>query len=135
MPGTIAKLEHQWHEFAHDKPGHRFENQHHRLKRGGKALSVGMAMVGALLVAAGVFLLFVPGPGLLVGIFGLALLVGISPRLARALDRSEPVVRGWASRAKTRWLQASSATRIAACAIGAAIAGAAVYGMYRVWFA
>ena len=67
MSGTIAKLEHQWREFAHDKPGQRFENQHRRLKRGGRAVSVGMAVVGALLVASGVVLLFVPGPGLLVG--------------------------------------------------------------------
>jgi hypothetical protein len=134
MPGTIAKLEHQWHEFAHDKPGQRFENQHHRLKRGGRALSIAMAVVGALLVAGGIFLLFVPGPGLLVGFFGLALLVGISSRLARVLDRIEPVVRRWASRAKAWWSQASSATHVATCAIGVAVAGVAVYAAYRLWF-
>jgi hypothetical protein len=135
MSGTIARFEHQWHEFAHDKPGQRFENQHRRLKRGGRALPVGMAVVGALLVAVGVFLLFVPGPGLLVGVFGLALLTGASSRLARALDRIEPVVRRWSSRGKAWWSQASIAVRIVICAIAAAIAGAAVYGAYRLWFA
>ena len=135
MPGPIARLERQWHEFAHDKPGQRFENQHRRLKRGGRALSIGIAVVGALLVAGGVFLLFVPGPGLLVGFFGLALLAGTSARLARALDRIEPVVRRWATRAKARWSQASAATHIAIYALGAAIAGAAAYGAYRLWFA
>jgi len=135
MSGTIAKLEHQWREFAHDKPGQRFENQHRRLKRGGRAVSVGMAVVGALLVASGVVLLFVPGPGLLVGVFGLALMVGISSRLARALDRLEPGERRRASRAQAWWSQASSVTRSASCAIGACIAGGAVYGAYRLWSA
>jgi hypothetical protein len=135
MPGAIAKLERQWHELAHDKPGQRFANQHRRLRHGGRARLVAMAVVGALLVAVGLFLLVVPGPGLLVGAFGLALLAGTSSRLARALDRLEPIVRRWASRAKTWWLQASLATRIAACAIGSAIAGAAAYGAYRLWLA
>jgi hypothetical protein len=134
MPGTIAKLEHQWHEFAHDKPGQRFENQHRRLKRGGKALLAGMTVVGALLVAGGVVLLFVPGPGLLVAVFGLALLAGTSSRLARVLDQMEPVVRRWASRAKAWWSQASITARVATCVIGAAIAGVAIYGAYRLWF-
>jgi len=92
-----------------------------------------MAVIGALLVVGGVVLLFVPGPGLLVVVFGLALLVGISAGLARALDRSEPVVRWWAARAKAWWSQASIATRIATCAFGAGIAGVAVYGAYRLW--
>lgn len=135
MPGTIAKLTHQWREFADDQPGQRFANQHRRLKRGGKALLVGVVVVGALLVAGGVVLLFVPGPGLLVAVFGLALLSGTSARLARALDRIEPVVRQWARRARVWWSQASIAARIATSAIGAAIAGAVVYAGYRLWFA
>lgn len=135
MAAALAKIAQQWRAFAHDEPGKRFENQHRRMKQGGKPLLVGLAVVGALLVAAGIFLLFVPGPGLLVAAFGLALLAGISRSLARVLDRAEPVVRRHAARAKAWWSRAALATKLALGALAAAIVAAAGYAAYRLWLA
>lgn len=128
---ALAKLESQWRAFKHDEPGHRFEHQHERMKKQGKGLLVGAAIVGGLLVAAGIVLLFIPGPGLLVSIFGLAL-VG---RLARVLDRIEPPVRRAAKRAKRSWARASTPTKVALITITVALANAAASGAYRVWIA
>lgn len=132
---ALAKLESQWRAFKHDEPGHRFEHQHERMKKQGKGLLVGAAIVGGLLVAAGIVLLFIPGPGLLVSIFGLALVAGVSGRLARVLDRIEPPVRRAAKRAKRWWARASTPTKVALIAIAVALAGAAASGAYRVWIA
>lgn len=130
----LAKLERHWHAFADDEPGQRFENQHHRLKRSGKPFLIGLAAAGALLVASGVVLLFIPGPGLLVAAFGLALLAGVSHRLAKVLDRAEPVVRRRAKRAKAWWSRAALGVRIALIAAVVALAAAAAYAAYRLWF-
>ncbi|CAN5420431.1 hypothetical protein BH11MYX1_BH11MYX1_00120 [soil metagenome] len=56
-----------------------------------------------ILVAAGLAMLFVPGPGILTAVFGLALLSSQSRWLASGMDRAEPLVRGWASRMRQRW--------------------------------
>jgi hypothetical protein len=128
MPGSLAKIKHQWRAFAHDE-------QHRRLKQSGKPLLVALAVLGGLLVAGGVVMLFVPGPGFVVVAFGLAVLAGTSERLARALDRVEPVVRRVAQRAKAWWSHAPLAVRIALSVLAAALAAAAAYGAYRLWFA
>ena len=77
------------------------------MKRQSKAVRFGALALGALLVAGGIVMLFVPGPGLLVSVFGLALFAGHSRRLARALDRAEPPLRRRA-RAVKRWWKARS---------------------------
>ena len=132
---AFAKLEQQWRAFKHDSPGHRFEHQHDRMKKSGKGFLVGAAIVGGLLVAGGVVLLFIPGPGLLLMVFGLALVAGVSKPLAKVLDRAEPVVRRWARAAKQWWKQAPIAVKIGIGAIALGLAGAAAYAAYRMWFA
>lgn len=132
---ALAKLESQWKAFKHDEPGHRFEHQHERMKKSGRGFFVGAAVVGAILVSGGVVLLFIPGPGLLVIVFGLGLLAGLSERLAHVLDRIEPVIRRWARRAKAAWKRASIPAKVALIAMAVALAGAAGYGVYRWWFA
>jgi hypothetical protein len=132
---ALAKLESQWKAFKHDEPGHRFEHQHERMKQQGRALLVGTTTLGAILLVGGIVLLFIPGPGPLVSIFGLALLAGVSGTLARMLDRAEPPVRRWARRAKQRWTRASMPAKAALIALAVAAAGAAAFGAYRVWIA
>jgi hypothetical protein len=132
---ALAKLESQWKAFKHDEPGQRFEHQHERMKQNGRALLVGTATLGAILVASGVVLLFIPGPGLLVSVFGLALLAGVSGTLARLLDRAEPVVRRWARRAKHRWSRASMPAKAAIVGVAVALAGVVAYAAYRIWIA
>lgn len=119
---ALAKLESQWKAFKHDEPGHRFEHQHDRMKRAGRAWIVGTASIGAILLVGGVILLFIPGPGLLVSVFGLALIAGTSESLAKALDRAEPSIREKLREGKRSWQTASRAEKGVWIGIASAIA-------------
>ncbi|HEY4179145.1 MAG TPA: PGPGW domain-containing protein [Kofleriaceae bacterium] len=130
-----AKLQHQWREFKNDQPGKRFENQHDRMAKESRGLLVAQTVIGALLLVGGIILLFIPGPGLLLMVFGLALIAGISRSLARLLDRAEPPVHRAAHRAKLWWKHASTAVHAALIAGAGVIASAAAFVAYRVWFA
>jgi hypothetical protein len=130
------QLAEQWHAFKADPPGVRFRNQYRRMQSNGRAAFVGLIAIGAVLVLGGVALLFVPGPGLLLIVFGLALLTGVSKRLARVMDRIEPPVRRLAGRAKAAWKRAPVPVKLllgfAAIAIGAALC-VALYVLVRNW--
>lgn len=130
---TLAKLESQWKAFKHDEPGHRFEHQHERMKKEGRALRVATTTLGAIFLAGGIVMLFIPGPGLLVAIFGLALIAGVSERLARLLDRIEPPLRRAGRRAKRWWSHAPMVSKVPLIALALALAGAAAFGAYRAW--
>lgn len=83
----FRRIKRSWQRFKADPPGERFQEQfrRRRLARGAlqKALFIGG---GALLMAAGFFFLFVPGPGLLVLLIGAILIAQQSLLAARALD-------------------------------------------------
>jgi hypothetical protein len=77
-----------WRELLRDKPGQRFRAQFRRMReRGGPRLARMIAAVG--LIATGLVLLFVPGPGSLLIVVGAALLAEGSYVVARRLDRVE----------------------------------------------
>jgi hypothetical protein len=134
---ALAKLESQWKAFKHDEPGHRFEHQHERMKQSGRAWVVAMASLGAIFLVGGIIMLFIPGPGLLVSLFGLAMIAGASQPLARALDRAEPAMREKAREAKRSWKTASRAEKgvligiAAAYAIAIVLVMVVVVGVYR----
>ncbi|MGE0790935.1 MAG: PGPGW domain-containing protein [Sandaracinaceae bacterium] len=132
---VISKLGEQWKAFKHDQPGHRFERQRERMQQAGRGLLIALVVLGSLLVAGGGVLLFVPGPGLLLIVFGLALIAGVSKTLARLLDRAEPRVRSGARRVKAWWREAS--VPVKSVVIGSLVLGAAAsaFGVYRVWLA
>jgi hypothetical protein len=132
---ALAKLESQWKAFKHDEPGQRFEHQRQRMKQEGRGLLVATTVIGSFLVAAGIVMLFIPGPGILVSIFGLALIAGVSERLARVMDRIEPAARRAGRRAKAWWSRASMGVKSAVITLAIASVGAATYGAYRMWFA
>jgi hypothetical protein len=96
---TLAQ---QWRSFKNDEPGKRFIHQRERMKKEGRGLTVALVALGALLFAGGVVLLFIPGPGLVLIVFGLALVSGVSSKLARLLYRTEPPVRRFAGRWRRR---------------------------------
>ncbi|MBA3539898.1 MAG: hypothetical protein H0T79_09735 [Deltaproteobacteria bacterium] len=78
-------------------------------------------MLGVVLVFAGGVMLVVPGPGLLVIVFGLALLAGESKRLAHVLDRAELVVRRWVGAARRWWAGLTPRVKLALIANGVAL--------------
>jgi hypothetical protein len=127
----IAEVKRHWREFTHDAPGKRFKHQHERLQNNGMALRIAMAVGGVLLLALGVVLCFVPGPGLPLLVFGLALLAGLSGSLARALDRAEPVLRHQAKKLGRGWHRLSRASQVVACALAVVGLAAVGLGAYR----
>lgn len=107
-PSMFAMMREAWKAFRGDRPGERFRNHYRRLRESGSAtLRVIALLTGAVLIAGGVILLFLPGPGLLFLVFGLALFAGESRTLAGWLDRAEPPVRRRLAAIRRRWRQIS----------------------------
>jgi Putative transmembrane protein (PGPGW) len=102
--GMGKLIQRAWRAFRDDEQGQRFRNHHRRLHEPGwRKLRILALFAAPLLLAAGVVMLFVPGPGLLFVLFGLALLAGESTALARRLDRAEPPVRRRFERVQRLW--------------------------------
>jgi hypothetical protein len=74
-------------------------------------------LLGTLLIAVGIFLLAIPGPGLLVVLVGLGVLASGSRSVARLLDRSEVLARNSWHEIVTRWREAPWYGRIAFAAL------------------
>ena len=80
-----------WRRFKAGLPGRRFQQQF-RLRqrfRSGAARKALFMAAGILIVAAGIFLLFVPGPGIIILLVGAVLVAQQSSLAARAFDRIE----------------------------------------------
>ena len=79
--------------------GTRFQARYQRLRRRPHAMRTILASgLGLLLIAAGLVLLVLPGPGILVATIGAALIAGESLTLARQLDRLDVVLTRWSAR-------------------------------------
>lgn len=88
-------LAHEWHLFKTDVPGRRFRNHKKRMEHQPTALKVALLVLGILLLAAGVFFCFIPGPGTPLIVMGLALIAARWAWLAHKLDHGEPKARAW----------------------------------------
>jgi hypothetical protein len=94
----------EWRSFREDEPGQRFANHHKREHRSAsRAAIIVRAALGALLIAGGIVLLFIPGPGLLAMLFGVGLVAGESRWLASRMDRLELRARHFAAALRRRW--------------------------------
>jgi hypothetical protein len=98
-----ASLRDQWKQFIALPSGRRFQsrNRLHRERPTGLLRKVLMIGFGCVLILAGVVMLVLPGPGLLVLIIGAALIAEESLIAARALDRID----AWITRRVQRWRQ------------------------------
>ncbi len=130
----VAGLKRHWRSFRDDEPGHRFEHQYERMQRAGGEWIVAAVAIGSLITVGGIVLLFVPGPGLLLLVFGLALIASVSRGLARRLDRAEPLARRVAARVRAGWQSASLPAKVGGSVAFVAFAGAGALGLYRVCF-
>jgi hypothetical protein len=85
----FAALKRRMRRFAAAPSGTRFRAHYERVKKAHpSALRTMLAIgVGMILLAAGLAMLVLPGPGILVGTIGAALLAGESLFMARLLDR------------------------------------------------
>lgn len=87
--------------------------------------------LGVLLVLAGPVAGLVPGPGgILVFLFGLALLASEVLAVARWLDWCEPKIRSAWTRIKQAWIRAAMTTRIALCLGAATLVALVAFGVH-----
>ena len=99
------RLKHEWQMFVKSPPGRRFIDRYHRRRRHhptsvGRALSI---FLGVVFLIAGIVMLFVPGPGVVALVIGLALLAEQSQLIARFLDWLELKIRPAAHWLKSVW--------------------------------
>jgi hypothetical protein len=124
----LDEMRRHWRQFRDDEPGRRFRNHQERARQGSAAMRVARLLVGVGLLAGGVVLLFIPGPGLLLIVFGAALVAGESAAVAGLLDRAEPPLRERAARLAAWWRGAGTLTRVLVgglVALGVVAAGVA----------
>jgi len=86
---VLENLKKEWREFREAEPGERFKAYHQRVKRASTGSRVARIALGLVLAAAGIVMLFVPGPGILFIVFGLACFGGESKWIAGGLDAGE----------------------------------------------
>lgn len=98
-----------WQRLLHSRPGRRFRERYQRhaadspaRRRWSAAGAVGVILLGLILMPF-------PGPGTLIVIVGLALLAGISGRVAGLLDAAELRLRRAGQWLQGRWRQAPRA--------------------------
>jgi len=99
--GALADAKREWKQVYHDVPGERFCHHRERMLSRPRWHSYIALGAGVVTIAAGVVLLFIPGPGTVFIVVGLGLVASHSARLAGWLDHSEPRLRGWFHRMKT----------------------------------
>jgi hypothetical protein len=128
----LGELKKSWRVFEKSAPGERFQMLY-RERKGHGTSRIAFAVVGILLLAGGIVLLFIPGPGLPMIAFGAALLAQQSLWLAKLLDRLEPVLRRLARRGKAFWKKAAPPLKAALVSGAALVAAAAIYGAYLVF--
>ena len=87
----LKHLKHSWLRFKAGLPGRRFQQEFRLRQRfhSGAARKALFITAGILLAAAGVFLLFFPGPGIITLLIGAVLIAQQSSWAARAFDRIE----------------------------------------------
>lgn len=131
MASSLADMKQEWQQFRHDLPGERFRNHRIRMRRKSRRHAAVTTALGVLLLAAGVVLLFMPGPGLVLIVFGLALVATHSSRLSAQLDRAEPWVREGAHEVARRWRRMTRMAKAAVVSGGLVIVTAFLLGMWR----
>lgn len=125
----LSKLKRNWRLFKGAEPGTRFERLR-EARNESKAVRAFAIVLGILLLAGGVVLLFIPGPGLLLIAFGAALIARESRRLAQALDRTEILLRGLARRGRALWKSSTTPVRAAVVSAGVLLVSLAAFAAW-----
>ncbi|HEY5951747.1 MAG TPA: PGPGW domain-containing protein [Kofleriaceae bacterium] len=129
--GALAEVKQEWKHFRDDEPGERFCNHRKRMMHKPRGHSMIALGVGLVLLAGGVVLLFMPGPGLPLIVFGLALVGSHSKRLSGLLDRTEPKLRRLGHRSVRKWKSMPGRVKLGLILALAALAAAASLAMWK----
>lgn len=98
IPGVTANIEQQFQAFKHSEPGHRFRELYERRSQSERGRKVAVMVVAGLVIATGVALMILPGPGIPVIVIGLAMIAQELQCVASTLDRLELKIRGHSGR-------------------------------------
>jgi hypothetical protein len=128
------RAEKLWKVFQEAPPGQRFQRLHDAEKETGGWRGIALALLGVGLILAGIVLLFMPGPGILLIAFGAALVAQRFLWLAKRLDALEVVLHKLARKVLRFWRAASPTVRALVVVVVAAVSAAAVYGLYVLLF-
>jgi hypothetical protein len=128
---ALAEVKQEWKHFRDDRPGERFSKHRERMKQKPRSHNAVALGLGVLLVVGGGVLLFMPGPGSLLIVFGLGLIASHSRRLAGVLDRAEPRARSVGRRVKRTWRRLSQRGKVGVVVGLAAVAAGGMLFMWR----
>lgn len=134
----IERAKENWQEFKNSEPGERFQDRYNRRQqkehgRWSKG-AIFNVVLGLLIIAGGLLIGLVPGPGGFIAIFGLGLIGGEFQPIAKALDWSEVKVRAAASWAKNIWNVLPLGGKVIVGALALVGVAAVAYGGYVVLF-
>lgn len=134
----IEQAKESWQEFKDSEPGERFQDRYKRRQqeehgRWSKGAILNVAL-GLLIIAGGLLIGLVPGPGGFIAIFGLGLIGSEFQPIAKALDWTELKVRAAASWAKNIWDVLPIGGKIVVGALAIVVVAAVAYGGYVLFF-
>src|SRR5215210_230667 len=136
--GMIERAKENWRRFKQGKPGHRFQDHHHRYQRSYRSRSYlrGLFSIiwGLLVVVVGIIAVPAPGPGWLIILLGLGVIAGESLSFARSIDRVEVRLRQLARLVAGAWAISPFLVKVLIVLTVLACATALGYGMYRLIF-
>jgi uncharacterized protein (TIGR02611 family) len=132
----LQQLRTHWRQLRRARPGERFRQQYERSRAAGRSTLRKVVFLGggAAVLAAGIFFLPAPGPGILIVLVGAGMIAQESRTAARALDWAELRLRALAGAARQRWRRATVPVRLLLVLAALALAGAAAFGAYRILF-
>jgi len=128
---ALAEVKQEWKLFKDDRPGERFCNHRRRMQHKPRGHSLIALALGILLVAGGVVLLFMPGPGSVLIVFGMALIASHSKKLSALMDRTEPRLRHLAHRTVRWWKALPRGVKLLFIVAAASLVAAALLFMWK----
>jgi hypothetical protein len=133
----FQKLEREWQRFRRSKPGRRFQQRYEDKQRSRRGMlrKTLVTATGVLIFAAGIFLLFAPGPGTVLLVIGGGLIAEESLLAARALDWAEVRLRKLYTRSLQLWNGTPPATRVVLVICALLIVASLAFGAYKIAFA
>ena len=133
MPVSVRKY---WRELQQGRPGHRFQSRYERTRRAehrsGAGLRILLVVLAFVLIAIGVILLVIPGPGIPFLLLGGGLLATESQSVARFMDWCEVRGRRVAAWGARHWKRLPVPARVVLMFLGTCCSAATAYVAYRV---
>src|SRR5215203_3288022 len=128
-------LKKEWKAFKASQPGKRFQERYEKSQEERKDqpwyARFAKPLIALVLIAGGIVLCFIPGPGIPLLVIGAGLFADYSLVLAKGLDWTEVRLRKFFKWAKAWWKHASLLAREGVVAAGVLVAAALGYGGYR----